>query len=283
MRFGIGTPIVVTPKVASPWEKSAGIAEIAEIAKTADRLGYEFMTCSDHVAVPTSAETGRGLTFWDPAVLFGYLAAITQKIRFASYVVVLGYHHPLAIAKRYGQVDAMSGGRLILGVGVGNLKEEFDLLNAPFEDRGVRADEAILALRAALSQRQPKFEGKYYSFSDFVVLPHAVQAKVPIWVGGTSKRSLRRAVELADAWSPVFLSNDQVAAMLSTVELPPGFDIVLQTGFIDPLKDPDGARKAIDGLQALGATQIGLKVAHTSLRHYLDQIEAFHDLMGMKG
>src|SRR5205807_1878685 len=99
------------------------------------------------------------------------MAAITEQIRFATNVLVLGYHHPLAIAKRYGTLDAVSGGRLILGFGVGSLVEEFDLLDAPFTDRGARADDALRALRASLSVRQPSYSGTHYTYDGFVVEP----------------------------------------------------------------------------------------------------------------
>ena len=93
----------------------------------------------------------RGTRYWDPLATLGYLAARTQRIRLATNVLVLAYHHPLEIAKRYGTLDKVSNGRLILGVGVGSLKEEFDLLGAPFDDRGPRGDDALRALRASLS------------------------------------------------------------------------------------------------------------------------------------
>jgi probable F420-dependent oxidoreductase len=228
--------------------------------------------------VPPSAESGRGLTFWDPLALFGYLAARTKRIRFATYILVVGFHHPLAIAKRYGTLDAVSGGRLILGLGVGNLKDEFDLLGAHFEDRGARADDAIGALRAALSKPNPVYEGKYYSFSDVVVIPHAVQPKVPIWIGGSSPRSLRRAVELGDAWAPVFVQLDQVKEMLKSHDLPAGFEVVLQTRQLDPLGDRAAALAQIEAITEAGGTIGNLKLKHTSLSHFLEQIEAFAEL-----
>jgi len=282
MRFGLGTPIVVTPGSGTvPWERSAGIEELTQIAVAADRLGYLHMSCSEHVAVPTEEEAGRGLTFWDPLALFGFLAARTTRIRFATYILVLGYHHPLAIAKRYGTLDAVSGGRLTLGLGVGNLEKEFDLLDAPFSDRGERADDAIRALRAAWAQPVPRYEGKYYSFSDLAVIPHAVQPRAPIWIGGKSRRSLRRAVELGDAWAPVFVPLPEIRAMLDAFDLPPGFEVVLQTRAVDPLGDRDGALAEIEALAAAGATLGHLKVAHTSLSHYLEQIEAFAELASL--
>ena len=88
-------------------------------------------------------------------------------------MLVLGYHHPLAIAKRYGTLDVVTGGRVILGVGVGSLQEEFELLGAPFDDRGARADDAMRALRASLSQPEPEYHGEYYDFEGFLVDPCA--------------------------------------------------------------------------------------------------------------
>ena len=113
--------------------------------------------------------------------------------------LVLGYHHPLEIVKRYGTLDNVSNGRVILGLGVGSLKEEFDLLGAPFEDRGARGDDALRALRAALPSNEPTYDGEFYSFGGLTVDPCALQPHMPFWIGGRTKRSLRRAVTLARA------------------------------------------------------------------------------------
>ena len=121
--------------------------------------------------------------------------------------LVLGYHHPLEIVKRYGTLDHVSGGRVILGVGVGSLKEEFDLLGAPFDDRGARGDDALRALRAALPSNEPAYEGEFYSFGGLTVDPCALQPHMPIWIGGRTKRSLRRALTLADGWCPFGVSD----------------------------------------------------------------------------
>ncbi|HVT20256.1 MAG TPA: TIGR03619 family F420-dependent LLM class oxidoreductase, partial [Mycobacteriales bacterium] len=157
------------------WEETATIEDVAVIAAACDRLGYDHLTCSEHIGVPASEAPRRGATYWDPLATLGYLAARTERIRLATNVLVLGYHHPLEIAKRYGTLDVVSGGRLVLGVGVGTLKEEFDLLGAPFDDRGERADDAMRALRAALSQREPSYSGTHYSFEGLVIDPCAVQ------------------------------------------------------------------------------------------------------------
>ena len=150
VRLAIGSPIVTS---GAPWANAGSIEDLARIAEAGDRLGYHHLTCSEHIALPAAELDRRGAVYWDPLATFGYLAARTERIRFATHVLVLPYHHPLEIAKRYGTLDRVSNGRVILGVGVGTLKEEFDLIGAPFDDRGPRSDDALKALRASLSVR----------------------------------------------------------------------------------------------------------------------------------
>ncbi len=281
MRFGISSPIVVrTPGGHSAWERDAGIAELADIAVAADELGYHHMTCSEHVALPAAVEAIRGVTYWDPLATFGYLAARTRRIRFATHVLVLGYHHPLEIAKRYGTLDVVSGGRLILGLGVGSLEEEFGLLGAPFGDRGARADEALAALRVSLSRREPAFSGTYYRYDGMVVDPCAVQDRIPFWIGGRTARSLRRAISLAEGWAPFGLSLTDVSALVARHEIPAGFDLVLSADRpLDPLGDPSATIEDLAALSAAGATVVNVVVVHESLRQYLDQLEALSRLV----
>lgn len=279
VRIGITSPIVTRlPGASSEWEATAGIDELTRIAVTADRLGFHHLTCSEHVAVPVPVAEVRGGTYWDPLATLGYLAARTERIRLATQVLVLGYHHPLEIAKRYGTLDAVSGGRLILGLGVGTLREEFDLLDVPFTDRGARADDSLTALRAALSERVPSYRGEYFEFSDMVVEPHAVQPRVPLWIGGRTPRSLRRACELADGWVPFGLSFDDVQAMLNRRQPQPGFEVVLSAAGLDPLGDPNGVRRKLDRAVVAGATIIGVGVAARSVDHYCEQLEALTTL-----
>lgn len=280
MKLAITSPIVVmVPGVHADWEDSAGIAELAAIAETAERLGYHHLTCSEHIGVPASEAGRRGARYWDPLATLGYLAARTTSIRLMTNVLVLGYHHPLEIAKRYGTLDRVSGGRLVLGVGVGTLREEFDLLGAPFEDRGPRADDALRALRASLSTREPAYEGEHYSFSGLVIDPCAVQPHVPIWVGGRTLRSLRRAVQLADGWCPFAVSPARAGEWLGRVVPPDGFEVVLPPrGPVDPLGAPEEAAAALAELADAGATIANLSFVHHSLAHYLEQLEALASL-----
>ncbi|MGY1812479.1 TIGR03619 family F420-dependent LLM class oxidoreductase [Blastococcus sp. SYSU D00820] len=280
MQIGIVSPVVVAlPGSFSPWERSAGIEELGQVAEVADRLGFAHLTCSEHVAVPVPVAEQRGGTYWDPLATFGYLAARTTRLRFVTQVLVLGYHHPLAIAKRYGTLDRISGGRLTLGLGVGTLEEEFALLDAPFRDRGARADDALAALRASLGQREPAWSGPFYEYSGFVVEPHAVQPRVPLWIGGRTRRSLRRATTLADGWVPFGLSFAEMAAMLADADVPEGFEVVLSAGRpLDPAGDPEAAATALRRARDAGATTVNAHLAAESVTHYCEQLAALAEL-----
>ena len=180
MKFGILTPVVsLVPGAHADWEVDATIAEVRTIAEAADRLGYHYLTCSEHIAIPTDGTELPGPRYWDPLATLGYLAGHTARIHLTTSVLVLGYHHPLEIAKRFGTLDRISGGRLILGVGAGYLEKEFELLGVPFEDRGTRVDDAIQALRASFGRRLPRYEGPYYRFGEMIVDPWALQQEVP--------------------------------------------------------------------------------------------------------
>ena len=270
LRLGVITPVATQlPGARAAWEADAGIEEMARVAEAADRLGFDHLTCSEHVAVPRADAEVRGGTYWDPLATFGYLAARTQRIRLATYVLVLGYHHPLALAKRYGTLDRICGGRLVLGVGVGTLEAEFRLLGAEFEGRGARADDALRALRAVWGRREVVHDGEW------IVEPHALDPATPIWIGGRTRRSLRRAVELGDGWAPFWLKVDQVAEWLREVDPPPGFEVVGQPGTtVDPSGDPDAVDALLARWAAAGATVVDLHVVHHSLDHYLEQLEA---------
>jgi probable F420-dependent oxidoreductase len=284
LRLGIVTPVVtLNPRVTPPaWEAEGGIDDVVVVAKAADALGYGWLTCSEHVAIPTDAAKSRGGRYWDPAVVLSYVAACTSSIRLLTYVLVLAYHHPLEIVKRFGSLDEASGGRVILGVGVGTLEPEFDLLGATFEGRGSKADEAIRAIRAAFATREPAFEGEHFSFSDVVVDPCGLQRPVPVWVGGRTRRSLRRALVSGDGWIPFGLGVEKLGEILGEPELASvrsdrgrDFDLVFAPeSLLDPLGDPDGARAVLRSYAAIGATGLSLRFRQSSRAHYVEQLEA---------
>lgn len=280
MKLGIATPVVTNIAGAElEWERDATIEDIGRVAETADRLGYHHMTCSEHIGLPSTETARRGARYWDPLATFGYASARTTQIRFATMTLVLGYHHPLAIVKRYGTLDHVSGGRVILGVGVGSLKEEFALLGASFDDRGARGDDALRALRAALASNEPAYDGEFYSFGGLTVDPCAIQAHMPIWVGGRTKRSLRRAVTLADGWCPFYVSMEMATQWLQSFDVPAGFEVVMPADKpLDPVGEPEMTREILRTMALGGTTILSARFIHHSLAHYLEQIHALAEL-----
>jgi probable F420-dependent oxidoreductase len=278
LQLGIVTPVLtMLPRAHARWEEDADFSAVVSIVQAAERLGYHHVTCSEHVGVPVPIAEVRGGRYYDPLATFGALSAVTSAIRFEVHVLVLGYHHPLAIAKRYGTLDLVSGGRLILGVGVGSLEEEFALLGAPFDDRGARGDDAMRALRTALSSREPSYSGEFYEFSGFLVDPCAVQEHVPMWVGGRTYRSLRRAMELGDGWAPFGLRTAETGEMLQRARDAYGrdIDVVLQNEHpLDPLTEPEPVREQLQRFTDIGATHVNARFAHHSAAHYVEQLEA---------
>lgn len=284
MRFGLTTPVVtMVPRGHAAWEREAGGAEIAEVAVAADRLGYAHLSCSEHVGIPVAvADRHRGSRYYDPAATLGFLAARTSRIGLLTHVLVLPYHHPLAVAKTYGTLDRLSGGRVILGVGVGSLREEFELLGIDFAGRGPVYEDALRALRAALGGPLPEYRGTHYRFSGFCIDPCAQQARLPIWVGGRSARSLRRGLALGDGWNPFGLTLGELAAMLARARDTPAwradFDVVLSPErplALDTRADVDETRAIVAAYAAAGATALNLRFVHHSLAHYLECLERF--------
>jgi probable F420-dependent oxidoreductase len=277
VKLGIVTPVLtLLPRAHARWEETGTFDDVVAIVQEAERLGYHHCTCSEHVGVPVDIAEVRGGRYYDPLAAFGALGAHTSSIRFAAHVVVLGYHHPLALAKRYGTLDVVTGGRVILGVGVGSLREEFELLGASFDDRGARGDDAMRALRAALSEREPEYHGEFFDFEGFLVDPCAVQSRVPLWVGGRTFRSLRRAVELGDGWAPFGIGIDDMAAMLERAGRPDRpFEVVLQSERpFDPLAEREKVADELGRFAEIGATAVNVRVMHHSRAHYCEQLAA---------
>jgi Luciferase-like monooxygenase len=149
----------------------------------------------------------------------------------------------------------------------------------PFDDRGPRADEALRALRAALPSNEPVYHGEFYSFGGLTVDPCALQAHMPIWIGGHTKRSLRRALTLADGWAPFNVPVATAGEWLRDRDVPAGFEVVLAADRpLDPVGDPEGTKAALHEMAAAGTTTVSARFVHRSLDHYLEQLEALAEL-----
>ena len=138
----------------------------------------------------------------DPLIWMAYVAAATSRIKLATGILILPQHNPVIAAKQIATLDYMTGGRVLLGIGVGWLKEEFDAIGATFENRGRRTDEYIAAMRELWSADAPNFEGKFVRFKDAFMRPKPVNRSVPIIIGGHTEAAARRAGRLADGFFP---------------------------------------------------------------------------------
>lgn len=204
LSYGMQLPVQSQSTIyTEAWEASAGPGDLAEIARTADRTGFAYLASCDHVAIPRRLADVMGTVWYDPVATLGFLAGITERVLLMSHVAVVGLRHPLATAKQYATLDHLSGGRLILGVGAGHVREEFEALGADFGGRGAVLDETIDALKAALGPEEyPEFAGERFSFSGLGQRPRPAQERVPVWVGGSSPAAVRRAALRGDGWLP---------------------------------------------------------------------------------
>ncbi|CAO0836914.1 F420-dependent glucose-6-phosphate dehydrogenase [Streptomyces microflavus] len=204
LSYGIQLPVQSQSAIyAEPWEAVAVPADLVRIARAADRSGFAYIASCDHIAIPRRLAEGMSTVWYDPVATLAFLAGVTERVRLMSHVAVVGLRHPLVTAKQYATLDHLSGGRLILGVGAGHVREEFEAVGADFDGRGGVLDETIDALRAALGpQEYPEFAGERFSFGGLGQLPRPAQERVPLWVGGSSPAAVRRAAVKGDGWLP---------------------------------------------------------------------------------
>jgi probable F420-dependent oxidoreductase len=202
LSYGIQLPVQSQSTIyAEGWEAAAGPDDLAEIARVADRAGFDYLASCDHVAIPRRLAAAMSTVWYDPVATLAFLAGVTERVRLLSHVAVVGLRHPLLTAKQYATLDHLSGGRLILGVGAGHVREEFEVLGVDFERRGAVLDECVDALRAALGPEEfPEHHGKLYDFEGLGQRPRPAQERVPVWVGGSSPAALRRAALRGDGW-----------------------------------------------------------------------------------
>ena len=179
--------------------------DIATLARRGEELGFGFLGVSDHVVMPNSIRSrypyspvgkysGAG-EYLEPLTLLSFVAVHTSRVRLAPSVLVLPYRGAVLTAKILASIDVLSNGRLILGCGVGWMREEFELLGSPpYDERGAVADEYLRAFKVLWTSDSPTFSGKYVNFSDLGFVPRPVQKPhPPIWVGGESPPALARA------------------------------------------------------------------------------------------
>ena len=177
---------------------------IRSAAVRAEELGYDSVWVSDHVVVPHANVVNFGETIFDPLVTLAMIAGATRRVRLGTTVLIVPYRNAVVTAKMVSSLDALSGGRVVLGIGAGWVAAESAMLGVPFVERGAMTDEHLDAMRELWTSAAPSFSGKYTQFSGLVFEPKPVQKPhPPIWVGGHSRAALRRAVEVGAAWHPI--------------------------------------------------------------------------------
>jgi alkanesulfonate monooxygenase SsuD/methylene tetrahydromethanopterin reductase-like flavin-dependent oxidoreductase (luciferase family) len=154
---------------------------LREWARIVEGLGFDLLMVSDHIVITPDVAERYPERFFEPFTTLSWLAGITTRVRLGTTVLVLPYRHPLLVARMASNLSELSGGRFVLGVGVGGARQEFDALGVPFDQRGQLTDECLTVLRQ----------------------PGSSQASIPVWVGGNSEAAIRRTVKFADAWHPL--------------------------------------------------------------------------------
>ncbi|MEW6636817.1 MAG: LLM class F420-dependent oxidoreductase [Actinomycetota bacterium] len=211
MHFGV---------VLQHFREHASPEAIAAVVRAAEELGYDSVWVMDHVVVPDVPEARQFTPLvYDPLLTLAYVAAKTERIRLGTSVLIVPYRSPLVQAKMLATLDALCSGRLILGIGVGWLPQEFEALGVPFHRRGVLTDEYLEAMRALWTSDGPtSFNGPTVSFRDVLCEPKPVQRPhPPLWIGGGSEAALRRAARGGAAWHPSSRYSGIMAERISTL------------------------------------------------------------------
>jgi probable F420-dependent oxidoreductase len=265
MRLGIHLPQI---------GRKAGPDGIRRAAIQAEELGYDDVWTSEHIIVPAGAMYPPSPLFYDPVLTLTWAAAYTSRVGLGTSVLVLPLRHPLPLAKELATLQNLSGGRLILGAGVGWLQAEFAALGVPFNERGRRTDEGIAMMRAVWSDDPVSFETKWIpaAIDQMRMLPKP-ETPIPIWVGGTSEPALRRALRL-DGWHGSRATPEQAAPLVERLRRQrPGadFTISLRTGWDG--RDDGALTARLAGYREVGVGHVLVEPSDRELGDWLHSVE----------
>ena len=308
MKFGFNVP------VRGPGADRKGMHEIA---RRAELLNYDYIAVTDHIAVPRNIDSrypytedgmfpGRVGEYLEPLCLMGYLAGITDRINLLTSILVIPHRPAVLAAKMISSLDVMSNGRIILGIGAGWMREEFEAIDAPdFNARGRVTDEYLRAFRTLWTEQNPTFHGKHVNFENLIFEPKPLQPNGPrIWAGGESPAAKRRAATVADGWYPVgnnpkfpldtieryMAAQEEVRDLSLKADLDPAsldfayWAIWPWTGEAEAT--PDGSRRLLTGtaeeligdirrFEDCGVSSLSIMVLGASLDKTLDNMDRF--------
>jgi len=255
---------------------------VASAARHAEELGFTDVWVSDHIVHPAE-QSYPSPYLLDPFATLAWAAAVTERVRVGTSVIVVPQHNPVWLANHLATVDAMSGGRLVLGVGVGWSRREYEALGQSFEDRGKRLDEILDLLRAAWRDDPASFDGDTYSFEDIRFLPKPAH-EVPIWVGGGVEAAFRRAVEKGDGFHMVGLKPPEVAPIVERLRRDrpePGFTISARTGWDPQGMDPDVIRAEREAYESAGVQHMVAAPWQKDLAGWLRSMDLLAEIVGL--
>jgi probable F420-dependent oxidoreductase len=299
MRVSVGLP---THRI-DRFDELASAAAIGELAEAAEEAGFDGAFVTEHPFPDDRWLAKGGHHSLDPFVALAFAAAATTSLRLQTNLCIAAYRNPFLLAKSVATLDALSGGRMILGIGAGYLEGEFAALGSPFDERNDRTDEAIRAMRAAWTGESVEMKGEHFLAAGNTMLPAPAQpGGPPIWIGGNAKRAIRRAVELADGWvpmpnparsaarrrTPALETLEDLhtriqeahavsaaagrAAPLEIVFMPLGLDMFTNAPVV-----PDAVIESIQALAAVGVTYVTTSVPGETRAEVLANLAIFRD------
>lgn len=278
MKFGIHLPQA---------GRAASADSIQAVARHAEDLGFSDVWVSDHVAIPRGAKYPPTSYILEPLIALTWAAAATQRVGLGTTVLVLPLRPPVLLAKMLGSLDIMSGSRLIVGAAGGWLKQEFDALGVPFEERGARTDETIEVMRRCWEEDpiNATFPATGAKLEDMRANPRP-DRRIPIWVGGHSEPALRRATRAGDGWHGAFRSPEKTAPITERLrrERPEeAFTLSMRTPW-DALRDgSDEILRQIDLYRSAGIQHIVAEPAQRDQESWLRCVDAFAEIFERSG
>ncbi len=206
-------------------EIGGDVAFLRDYVQAAEALGFDYLLAYEHVLGANPERPGgwngpytHTDSFHEPFVTFGYMAALTERIEFATGILILPQRPTVLVAKQAAQLDVLCGGRLRLGIGIGWNAVEFEALNENFRNRGRRSEEQVAVLRELWTKPLVTFQGDYHTISDAGLNPMPVQRPIPLWFGGGKDIVLRRMARLGDGWMPNTMSFDKTAYIVGKLK-----------------------------------------------------------------
>ena len=273
---------------------------IRAFAQAAEDLGFDHITVYDHLlgADPQAKVPGWHHfydytdQFHEPMVLFGFLAAVTQRIELSTGIIIVTQRQTVLVAKQAAEVDVLTGGRLRLGIGIGGNESEHEALGEDFHNRGKRCEEQIEVMRALWTQDVVTFEGRWHTIKGGGINPRPVQQPIPLWIGGHADAVLKRTARLADGWNTYLTPDENVEETIASLHRhardagrdPAEIGIEARVGLISTpvykgrsyadLRSPEETAREVDRWRQLGATHVTLNTMDAGLKTADAHIEA---------